>query len=146
MPNENGHIAEMLLPAHETLAANIRKLMKHHGISSDQKMADRAKIDQKTVWRILNDDQATTSLKKISAIAGSFGLETWQLLIPGLDPTNPPVFVMSSVERNLYERMKKNLQEMVANEPAHTYIVGSAKSPPPDSADRRNTKRREDDL
>jgi transcriptional regulator with XRE-family HTH domain len=54
------------------------------------KIAAKAKVDQKTVSRILLL-QNEPSLDKLEKIAGVFGYEAWQLLVPTFDPLHPPV-------------------------------------------------------
>lgn len=137
MPTHDVHIEAMLKASHDTLVANLAALMAHRGISSDAQVGAMAKpkMDQKTVWRIRNKEQSPT-LEKLSALAAAFGLDVWQILIPGLDPSNPPVFVMSSTEQRFYERMRSNMVELAANEPPHTYDV-RAPSLQPSGSDRR---------
>lgn len=52
-------------------------------LNSQAKLGGRAKIDQRTVGRILNSEHMPT-LDKISALAEAYGIEAWQLLAPGL--------------------------------------------------------------
>lgn len=134
----------MLKAAHDTLVRNIDTLMARRGLTSDAQLGKLAGVDQKTIWRIRKQEQSPT-LDKLSAIASAFGLEVWQILIPGLDPSNPPVFVMSSTEQSLYNRMKRNLQEMIAAEPEHAYKVGHTQEPEYTGPERRRQRRREDD-
>ena len=137
MPSGDVHIDLMLKDSHDTLVANITTLMTHRGLTSDAQVGAlaRPKMDQKTVWRIRNKEQSPT-LEKLCALAAGFGLQAWQILIPGLDPSNPPVFVMSSTEQRFYERMRNNMVELVASEPAHKYEVRTAAGPV-DPVDRR---------
>lgn len=43
----------------------------------------------------------------------AFDLHGWQMLIPELDPRNPPVVIMSVAERDFYRR----LEELRTTEP-----------------------------
>ena len=52
-------------------------------------VARKAKVDQKTIWRILNKANEP-SLDKLERIAAVFDLQPWQMLVPGLEPTSPP--------------------------------------------------------
>ncbi len=70
--------------SNEILKENIQKLLDYNGWSARQ-LATKAKIDGKTISKIFNKDSAPTS-RTIDAIAGAFRLESWQLMIPGLDP------------------------------------------------------------
>lgn len=131
VPTQDTHLDSMLKDAHDTLVANVAALMAHRAITSDAQVAAmaRPKMDQKTVWRIRHKAQSPT-LEKLSALAAAFGLEVWQILIPGLDPSNPPVFVMSSTEQRFYERMRSNLAELAADEPPHPYDVRTPSASP----------------
>lgn len=52
-------------------------------LNSQAKLGAKAKIDQRTVGRILNSEHMPT-LDKIAALATVYGIEPWQLLAPGL--------------------------------------------------------------
>jgi hypothetical protein len=56
---------------------------------SQRGIAVRAKIDQRTVGRIMSAEHAA-GVDKVEALAGVFKLQPWQLLYPELDPMNPP--------------------------------------------------------
>lgn len=74
------------------VAQNIQRLMDYHGMNADVQLAVRAGIDQKTIWRMRNMEQSS-NVDKLEAIANVFGLKAWQLLIPGMDPSRPPVCI-----------------------------------------------------
>lgn len=139
MPSKDEHISRMLQDIRETLAQNVLALMESRKMTADAQLAKCAGVDQKTIWRIKNKTQAPTT-EKLELIARAFGLHAWQLLIPGLDPANPPVFVMSSSEQTFYEKMRRSFHEMAAMEPAHKYNV-SENSP----SERRLFSRRTED-
>lgn len=104
----------------DILAANLTALMEHNQIASDNALAKLAHIDQKTVWRIRHKEQSPT-IEKLELLARAFDLHAWQLLIPHMDPKNPPVFVMSDIERNLYKRLNDVAVEFVALQPKSKY-------------------------
>jgi transcriptional regulator with XRE-family HTH domain len=52
-------------------------------------LAKLAKIDQKTVWRIVNK-QNEPSIDKLEKIAGVLKVQTWHLLVPNLNPARLP--------------------------------------------------------
>ena len=88
------------------LSANLKALMAAHVLLTTQKAVGKAcGIDQRTVGRILNMEH-TPGLKQIDAIALAFDLLTWQLLVPNLDPKNPPVCEFTKVERDLYKKLR----------------------------------------
>lgn len=91
----------------EVVRRNCVALFLHH--TNSRKMSWMAfsrhtSIGNGTAQRI-NERSADPSLSTLEAIASAFDLHAWQLLIPDLDPYNPPVFVMSSAERKLYESL-----------------------------------------
>jgi transcriptional regulator with XRE-family HTH domain len=104
----------------ETLAGNISALMQDRKITSDAAFAKIANVDQKTIWRIRHSEQSPT-IDKLETIAQAFGLRAWQLLIPNLDPRNPPVFVMTDTERDLYQRLAKVAHDLAAQQPIKKY-------------------------
>jgi transcriptional regulator with XRE-family HTH domain len=92
------------------VAANVQTLMdyaKDHGQPyADQKaLAKRAKVAMSTVARI-RKAEVGCSIDVLDAIARVYGLSAWQLMMPNLDPTNPPVFCVTATERDLYRRMR----------------------------------------
>lgn len=104
----------------EIIADNLRALKEDRHIASDNALARLAHVDQKSVWRILHQEQSPT-VDTLEKLARAFGLHAWQLLIPHLDPKNPPVFVMSDTERSLYKKLAEMASEFVAQEPKKKY-------------------------
>lgn len=80
----------------KALANNVERLMIYHGMKigkeklATEDVADLCqkngeKIDQKTVWNVVNPDKSgAVSSKTIESIAKVFGLEPYHLLIPDL--------------------------------------------------------------
>lgn len=92
------------------VAANVQTLIDYardHGQPcGDQKsLAKKAGVSMSTVARI-RKQEAGTSIDALESIANCYGLQAWQLLMPNLDPTNPPVFCMTATERELYRNLK----------------------------------------
>ena len=100
----------------EILSDNIASLMADRQITSDAQLGKLATIDQKSIWRIRNRDQSPT-VDTLEKLASAFGLQAWQMLIPNLDPKNPPVFVITDTERQLYKRLNAVARELIAREP-----------------------------
>lgn len=103
------------------LSANIKALMqyerdKNRDLTSDAKVAKRAGVDQKTVWRMVNEANSAR-VESVAKVAEAFGLSTWQILVPGLDPSNPPVVAMTEVERSFYARLRHDLEILVTDPP-----------------------------
>lgn len=94
-------------PTPEILWANIAALMQHHWKEENlTRLSKTAKIGQGTPPRI-KALQPNTGIDSITKIAAVFDLQAWQLLMPGLDPSNPPVGSMTAQEQALYRRMKQ---------------------------------------
>lgn len=79
-------------------ADNLTRLMaaSKGKLNSNKKLADRARdkagkeLSYKTVERILGKAGHEPTLDTVEAIAKAFGLEAWQMLIPGLQPGERP--------------------------------------------------------
>ena len=99
-------------PVQTILAANVRALMqanpslKTQGAVADATRRAGLAIDQKTVGRVLKASHAV-QLDTVQALAAAFGVEPYQLLIPGLDPKNPQILrALSKAEENLYKALE----------------------------------------
>lgn len=100
------------------IAENLLKLMKMAGSKNPTAFSKVAGVDQKTVCRILDGEMSPT-ITVVEKIAIKFGLQAWQLLLPGLDPTNPPVFALTETERNLYEKLGDIAKEVSETQRAY---------------------------
>ncbi|AEG94426.1 helix-turn-helix domain-containing protein [Ramlibacter tataouinensis] len=79
-------MAKVPSKALQVLAANLERLIaEHKELNSQPKLAAAAKIDQKTVYRIVTK-QNEPSTDKLEKLAKALGVQTWQLLVPGLKP------------------------------------------------------------
>jgi transcriptional regulator with XRE-family HTH domain len=88
------------------LARNLKKLMDHGELNRSQ-LGVKSGVSHTTISRVLKESHAP-DLDTLSGIAHVFGLLPWQLLVPHLDPTNPPVVLNASPqERELYERLRQ---------------------------------------
>jgi plasmid maintenance system antidote protein VapI len=82
-------------PSHalEILAANLQRMMAASAEYDTQpKLARQAKMDQKTISRIVNK-QNEPSIDKLEKLAKVFHLEPWQMLVPGLAANRKPQLV-----------------------------------------------------
>lgn len=78
----------------QVLAQNLtRCIAAHKELNTEPKLAARAKIDQKTVYRITHM-QNEPSIDKVEKLAKALGLQTWQLLVPELVLTDPPALAV----------------------------------------------------
>lgn len=72
------------------LAENLGRLKTVSGAPHTQaEIAEKAHVDQKTVGRTLAASNAL-SVDKLAGFAAAFKVKPWQLLVPNLDPSNPP--------------------------------------------------------
>lgn len=94
-------------PAVKIVAANVARLLAaSYGPRTQKDLRARAGIAQSTVSRILRGNQGA-GIDVVEQIAHAYGLEAWQLMVPGFDPANPPILrSMSEQETQLYERLR----------------------------------------
>lgn len=109
---ENEHSKLQPSVALQVLSKNLQSLQAANpSLSSDAKLAKRAGMDQKTVWRVVNMATEPTS-NQISKLAAAFGLAPWQLLVPDLNPSNEPVLALASAQ------MKEMLNKIASSKEA----------------------------
>lgn len=78
----------------QTVAANLKRcITEHKELNTEPKLAAKAKVDQKTVYRITHL-QNEPSIDKVEKLAKALGLETWQLLVPQLTLAEPPALAV----------------------------------------------------
>ncbi len=90
------------------LAANVKALMDANKmeLGSQPKLAKAAKIDQTTIGRVLGAKHKV-QIDTLEALAQAFGVEPYQLLVPGLNAKNPQVLrSLSTEEENLYRALE----------------------------------------
>lgn len=94
----------------QVLALNVQKLVEHHfGNSSNKPMAlaKAAGVSLSTAQRIMGAETGA-SLDNIEAIAAVFDLSAYQMLIPSLDPMNPPLVKgATKLEERIYRQWKQ---------------------------------------
>ncbi len=80
-------------------------MRKHWGTENLNRLAREAKVGPATAVR-LKMQETSVGLEVLDRIAAVFNVETWQLLVPGMDPEAPPVLLpVSKAEREFYARM-----------------------------------------
>lgn len=95
-----------------TVARNLTALMAHEkdrkrSLWTAQAVAAKAEIGHGTVDRVAKG-QTNVNIANLHAIAKVFGLRAWQLLVPDLQPDNPPVLrTVSPDEADLYNRLRE---------------------------------------
>lgn len=138
----------------EVLAENLEALrIAARDLNTQPKIAKKAGFDQKTAWRIFNKVNEPT-LEQLSKFAKAFGLQPWQLLVPGLDPINPPALALPAAgTQTLYadlRRTKKSIDGLLRAAPTGEYgaplepraalqISGQAIAGKPARSRRKNT-------
>lgn len=94
---------------YEVLWENCLALMIHYNPAQEENLnwfARETKLGPGSVSRIKAKGTAI-GLGVLVKIARRFGLQPWHLLMPDLDPGNPPVKFIADDEIKLYERLKK---------------------------------------
>jgi hypothetical protein len=96
------------------LWTNISSLMQQRWLGENlTRLAREAKVGPGTVSR-MKACETFLQLDTVAALAAVFDLAAWQVLVPGLEPGNPPALAVESpAERRLYKRFlefKKSLE------------------------------------
>lgn len=96
---------------------NLRKLMESdRQLASQPKVAASSRVAQTSIGRILRGEQSPT-LDMVHKIAMAFGLEAWQMLVPDLEPDNPPITKqIDDRQRELLKRFRVAAQELARYE------------------------------
>lgn len=55
------------------------------------------------------EGETSIGLDVLTQFAQAFGLQPWHMLVPNLDPSNPPVTHLTQVERDLYEKIRSSI-------------------------------------
>jgi len=91
----------------DVLWANLSALMEKHWQGENlTRLAREAKIGPGSATRLKNRQEGT-GIDLVGRVAAVFGLQAWQLLMPGLDPSNPPVSSLTGPEAALYKRLRR---------------------------------------
>lgn len=107
----------------QALWQNVLTLMNHHyGGENLSRLAQDCGFAQSTATR-LKQQKVSPGLDKIELIAHRFSLATWQLLVPGLDPRNPPTLQpVSPQERALYEKIMSAAKQIASDAESLPYL------------------------
>lgn len=108
----------------KVLSDNIKNLMQHHDVlNSQSEIARRCGLPQRTVGRILNGE-TQANLSSIVGIATAFGIEPWQILVPGLDPSDlPRLRSVPDEQAAAIQKLTKAISEMPGIEKLFAEIV-----------------------
>jgi len=104
-----------LMDIKRVVSANVQTLLdyaadRHLPYANAKALAIKAGLQPSTIGHILKCETAA-KIDTLQAIAKVYKLEAWSLLIPNLDPSNPPVVPYTDTERALYWRIKSVAQE-----------------------------------
>jgi hypothetical protein len=74
-------------------------------------------VSPRAIGYMLSADPAapSPSLDVLAAVATAFDLQPWHLLVPGLDPNNPPVTQLTPEERKLYADYQRLRAQLTRN-------------------------------
>lgn len=102
----------------QVLSANLERLMDKVEPRITQVAVSKASgIPQRTISRIKNGEVSPT-LNSIDGLAKAFGLLPWQLLVPDMDPKNPPLLRSATQEeKELYARILAAAQQLAKYQP-----------------------------
>lgn len=90
----------------QVLSANLCRLMDDAEPPITQTAVSKVSgIPQRTISRIKRGEVSAT-LNNVEGLAKALGLLSWQLLVPDLDPHNPPLLRSATKEeKELYDRI-----------------------------------------
>lgn len=97
------------------LASNLRALMDAKQ-DTQVDLSKRSGINQGLISRILRAEHAVR-IDTLENLARAYDLAAWQLLVPNLDPSNPPTFAMTQTERDLYWRLHQDIARLIGAAP-----------------------------
>lgn len=91
-----------------TVARNLRACIKARPeFSADRVLADKAEVGHGSIERMRNAG-AAVQIDTLEKVARVFGLEPWHLMIPGLDPANPPRLAhLARAQLDALEKLRK---------------------------------------
>lgn len=91
------------------LARNLRRMIDASGLSV-RAWAIARELDVKMIDRLTKASHAVT-LDKLELIAAATGLQSWQLLLPDLDPTAPADAPISEDDRKMLAKLRRLLDK-----------------------------------
>lgn len=96
------------MPITRVLANNLAALMNYAaesesveaGPASQKALAGLTGLGRGTIQRALgrSKDLTAVGIDTLEALARAYGLQAWELLLPGLDPRNPPIVITPAAQ------------------------------------------------
>lgn len=85
-----------ILPMHSdpimTIRENVERLKALHGIATDVDLAERAGVNQSTIWKLLKaNPPKAPKLDTLEGVATALKVAVWQLAMPNLPVGSPAV-------------------------------------------------------
>lgn len=100
----------------KTVRRNLANLMegsKEFNSANKISAATKGAVGQTTVSNYLRQTYyGYPKLEHLESISKIFGLQTWHMLLPNLDVSNPPVILMSKAEQEFYAKMKEATKQL----------------------------------
>jgi hypothetical protein len=120
---DRSHRMAHLIDSNATLWQNVQALMlKKFGKVNLLGFAKHCDIGLATVQRI-KAQETSVGIAVLDKIAEKFDLASWQLLVPGMDPANPPVLKPDgATERKIYEKVMSVAKEIAADVDTAAYL------------------------
>ena len=95
----------------EIVSKNLKALRLQSQLSQEE-FAKKSGMQQRAYGRLENGEN-WQHLESLEKIASANSLEVWQLLLPDLNITNPPMLSIDSEKQKLfYDKMKEALKEI----------------------------------
>lgn len=88
-------------------------MQKHYGGENLSRLARECKFGPGTATR-LKEQETSVGLEIVEKISAKFGVEPWQLLVPGFNPDNVPTLQpLSEREAELYRRWREVTKDFI---------------------------------
>lgn len=96
---------------------------------SARSVADAAGLNKNTVQRLLNRDANLPAVDTLDAIARVFGLRAHQMLVPGLDPLDPPILTtQAKIKAQARQLFNAYVQALTQGAKTAALVAGSQDS------------------
>lgn len=92
----------------KVVADNLQALMDHHKHAGPSEAARYTRVSQQQIDRVLKGQKPRVDT--VEKLARGYGIEPYQMLIPGLNPANPQILKeLSPEEQRLYQALEEAL-------------------------------------
>lgn len=68
-------------------------------------------VSKSHIYRMLTGGRAVGA-DVLDIVARAFGLEAWHMLVPGMEPENPPSVLISDAQRRLFRNLTESYREI----------------------------------